>query len=113
MKRDAAWTNRKGFVYFAEAVGSDRIKVGFSSHPQERVNGWKDGCPFSVVLLATIPGTWSDEQRCHKFFAPERKVREWFYASERLRYFIRVCTNANGFVWPYCEQDFAGVMGSS
>lgn len=73
-----------GFVYFAEAVGTDRIKIGWSRHhPSKRLVELQTGCPFPIRLLSFFPGFPEDERRLHVALATSRVSPsiEWFYAT--------------------------------
>lgn len=59
-----------GFLYAAEIVGTDKIKIGFSLNPRKRLNGL---CPWIVGengrrgrLLRTIAGSIAQERALHK-----------------------------------------------
>lgn len=77
----------QGHIYFAEAVGTGRIKIGWTKKdPEVRLYGMRTDCPFAVRLLGTIRGTLQDERALHEQFAATRvdPSKEWFFASEEL-----------------------------
>lgn len=84
----------EGFIYFLEAVGADRIKIGHSLDVAKRRLELRTGCPFDLLLLATVDGGVTDETKMHKRFASARVMRadggrsEWFRATPDLREFI-------------------------
>lgn len=77
-----------GFVYFIRF--SDRIKIGFTTCLEGRLQN----LPHDEVL-ATFPGTMTDEKRCHKMFAKHRVVGEWFTDNPDIRGFIAACSAAH------------------
>lgn len=82
-----------GLIYFIEAVGGERIKIGFTAKndPSARAKELQIASPFELKVIASFPGTLDTERRMHKQFAHLR-VRprgEWFRAGEDLRDFIR------------------------
>jgi hypothetical protein len=58
------------------------LKVGRSGNVTQRANNLCESMPFSMVLLATIPGAGHLEKEIHARLAPTRntsgKGREWF-----------------------------------
>lgn len=72
---------RPGFVYFLRF--GDRVKIGFSTDPQNRVRA----LPHDEIL-AIVPGTRLNERQMHAAFADLRITGEWFHADERLLDFI-------------------------
>lgn len=84
------WRAKKvGLVYFIEAIGCDRIKVGFTSKRsvEERAKNIQTSCPFQISVLASHPGSMLDEWNLHQRFAAARVASniEWFHATEELR----------------------------
>lgn len=76
----------QGWVYFVEAVGANRIKIGFTRlSVEKRLAQISKGSPFPVQLLFARAGSLLDEAYEHELFARERVHREWFEASPRLR----------------------------
>jgi hypothetical protein len=82
--------SRSGMIYFVEAVGCDRIKIGFTKKLEERVLSLQTGCPFPVRLLRAQKGTLRDEADLHARFwsAHIEGVGEWFRASTDLLAYI-------------------------
>lgn len=58
----------EGFLYAAEAVGSDLIKLGFSVNPKQRMRSLHVQLPLGTQprLLAFTPYTLQQEQALHK-----------------------------------------------
>lgn len=85
-------TGKMGLVYFIEAMGCDRIKIGFtaSSSASARVRDLQTGCPFPLQVIATLPGSVATEERIHTRFRKFRVMpnAEWFHASPILRAYI-------------------------
>ena len=70
-----------GWVYFIRKA--DLVKIGWTSHPERR---FKELRPDEV--LAKVPGTLRDEQRCHVAFKHLREHGEWFRMEADLLDFI-------------------------
>ena len=79
-----------GKVYFAEAMGTDRIKIGWTRDVTRRLESLRCGCPVRLVLLGTMAGTLAEEYRLHRLFRALRSDggSEWFHATAELRAFI-------------------------
>ena len=84
-------------IYFVEAVGADRIKIGFTDgEPEKRLAALATSSPFPMRLLCLIPGAVQSERDLHEAFADSRRNREWFAATPSLRAFItNVAASAN------------------
>lgn len=76
---------KESFVYFIEAVGLGKIKIGVSRNPQKRLVELSTGSPVPLKLLATIPGDVRREKELHAKFGHARVDGEWFYATSELR----------------------------
>ena len=68
------------FVYVIHAIGTNRIKLGFSTKPKERLAGLQTASPFPLQMLACWPGSRAREDRLHRYMNRFRKVGEWFEA---------------------------------
>lgn len=70
-------------VYYMQCADTLRIKIGWSSSPERRLQEINQGSSTLVELLATEPGSQDDERRLHGMFAMARVAhlssREWFY----------------------------------
>lgn len=69
---------RGTYVYFVEAIGSGRVKIGFTKSPEDRLGSIQTGCPFPLKLLAVVAGSEFDESELHERFASYRSQGEWF-----------------------------------
>jgi hypothetical protein len=65
-------------VYIIEAVGLDRIKVGFTSDLVKRLRTIQTSCPAPVLLIAVIRGGRETERDIHRTLRPYRAYGEWF-----------------------------------
>jgi hypothetical protein len=70
-----------GFVYAVHAVGTDRIKIGYSVDPEQRLNKLQTGSPIELELVAKWKGTDQDERELHRILAEFRAQGEWFRLS--------------------------------
>ena len=73
----------QGFVYFIKAEckaeeGEDWIKIGFSIHPDKRLEELQARQSAKLRLLRTVPGTMSIERNLHAHFSQSRTTGEWF-----------------------------------
>jgi hypothetical protein len=75
-------------VYFVEAVGTGRVKIGIAEHFERRLASLRCGSPVDLNVLLVIPGRARHEHALHRAFASERSHGEWFALSERLRALI-------------------------
>jgi hypothetical protein len=75
-----------GFVYFLTADFPDfPIKIGFTEKPGDmRSKSLQTGCPYRLIQLAMITGTYSDEKKLHRRFEAQRLEGEWFARSDDL-----------------------------
>lgn len=80
-----------GRVYFIEAAGTDRIKIGWTAQAVElRLKQIRTGSPVDLVILGSFAAKQETEHRLHRQFRALR-VRpggEWFHASDELRAYI-------------------------
>lgn len=77
-----------GHVYFVEAVGTGRVKIGFSDNWRARVNDLQVGCPFPLRRLLVIPGTITLESEMHLRFRDHRIQGEWFTLCPEIEAFL-------------------------
>jgi hypothetical protein len=68
-------------VYFVEAVGANRIKIGHAEDPTSRLSQLQTGCPYPLRLLFSIPGGRVVEANYHAKYAHLRidGLQEWFH----------------------------------
>lgn len=77
------------FIYFVEAVGLDKIKIGTTSNsPRHRLQMLQNACPVQLKLLALVKGGVEIEDHIHAAFQNSRCHGEWFYATADLRNYI-------------------------
>jgi hypothetical protein len=76
-------------VYFIEAKGADRIKIGFATDPRTRGGiigaGKHTFCPFPIEVIRIISGDRKVERAWHRRFDHLRAHGEWFDADDELR----------------------------
>jgi len=70
--------NQEGFVYVIHAVGTNRIKIGYTTDLKARLRSLQTAAPFPLQMLANWPGTEARERRVHRYLSQFRKVGEWF-----------------------------------
>lgn len=76
------WPNRPGTIYFIEAVGAERIKIGWTEMPIERrMRELQTACPFPLTARLLLAGTQAEERALHRRFAHCRAMpnTEWFH----------------------------------
>lgn len=72
----------KGNVYFIEAVGSDRVKIGFTEGDVEiRRRRLQTSAPFELRTLVHLPASLAVERYLHRAHQGERilPTAEWFH----------------------------------
>lgn len=75
------------WVYFLEAVGSDKVKIGYTSDLFRRYKTLQTGCPLTLNLWGAIPASKKTEKHIHKSFVGFNSRHtsnllgksEWFY----------------------------------
>lgn len=77
-------------VYFVEALGARRVKIGFADDPAKRLLQLQTGCPFELRLLFSVPGDRHLEREYHRKYAHLRvdKDSEWFFFDADLKQLI-------------------------
>lgn len=66
-------------VYFIEAVGTCKVKIGFTSgEVMDRLRQLQTGCPVPLALRAVIDGDQRTEGNLHRRFAHLKQDGEWF-----------------------------------
>ncbi len=80
-----------GHVYFVEAIGTGRVKIGWSKDIHARMNQIRTGCPVEIAVLLTKRARQSAEFALHRRFADQRvwTNREWFTLEGPIREFIQ------------------------
>lgn len=80
-------------VYFIEAVGTNRVKIGYAENPDERVLELQTGSPYPLRLLFSVPGDRAVESEYHTRYSHSRiDNSEWFYFDSKLRQLIDAAT---------------------
>lgn len=76
-------------IYFIEAIGADRVKIGYTDgDPESRMKSLQTGCPHRLRLLAAVDGDMDAERALHQAFDHLCTVGEWFTFGPDLRGFI-------------------------
>jgi hypothetical protein len=78
-----------GYVYFVEAEGVGRIKIGWTENLPERLKTLQLYSPVPLRLLGACWVTSDMEKSLHKTFADRRVVGEWFEPDSDLMELIR------------------------
>jgi hypothetical protein len=69
---------KNGFVYVIHAVGTNRVKVGYSANPEKRLAKLQTASPFFLALIGAYEGTIELERAIHSHLEEQRQVGEWF-----------------------------------
>ena len=86
---NVAASSVKGNIYFVEATGSGRVKIGFATNIAPRMRSLATGCPFPLRLLLSFSGYLEEEREWHRYFRTQRVGNsEWFIIDGKLRNFI-------------------------
>ena len=88
----------KNCVYFIEAVGSGRVKIGKADLLGARLAGLSCASPFPLRVLLTVPGAEDEESELHERFAHLRVHREWFLLQGELLDYIEEHTNKGDYI---------------
>lgn len=72
-------------VYVVRERGTERIKIGVSRQPSDRLKNLGSEAGIELELVAIIPGGIRQERALHKRFAACRTRGEWFQADGALR----------------------------
>ena len=75
-------------MYFIEAEGQNRIKIGVARDPEERMSTLQAGSPVKLKLLGTVAGGQAREIKTHKKLAKWHVRGEWFEGSKEVRSYI-------------------------
>ena len=78
----------ESYVYFIEAVGLDKIKIGTSDDPEKRLKQLATGSAVTLELKVKISANIELEKELHKKFEHLRVDKEWFYAAREIREYI-------------------------
>jgi hypothetical protein len=75
-------------IYFIEAVGFSRIKIGYSTNVDTRRLSLAAQSPAELRIVHTFPGKLQDESRLHRIFRKFRVHGEWFSYGPEIAGFI-------------------------
>jgi hypothetical protein len=75
-------------VYFLEAIGVNRVKIGWSRSLAARQKNIQACCPVPLQVIHTESGEKPREQALHLQFANDRCNGEWFVYSNAIRDYI-------------------------
>lgn len=73
-------------IYFLK--GNDRVKIGYSHDPSERILSIQTSSPYELEVLLIIDGTQDEERELHAKFRNLRQSGEWFLFDEPIRNYI-------------------------
>jgi hypothetical protein len=76
------------YVYFIKAEGLNRVKIGISKEPQERLKQLQTGSPIKLSLMAFTPGDIELERSLHNKFSHIICDGEWFHLTLELENYI-------------------------
>lgn len=76
------------YVYFIEAVGQGKVKIGFSSDVESRVRQLRTGSPYDLEIVGQVNGGADLEQLLHQKFSSYRDDKEWFFFTKEIKEFI-------------------------
>ncbi len=68
----------RSLVYFVSAVGSNAIKIGFTTDLESRLRELSTGNPFELLPVAAIFGPPTNEYTAHMTLIRHRLRGEWF-----------------------------------
>lgn len=71
-------TQSDGFVYLIQAIGTPKVKIGYSTDPKSRLKGLQTGSPVQLEIVGTWAATQSDERAIHGLLSPSHVHLEWF-----------------------------------
>ena len=84
--------NTSGWVYFAQPYPGGPIKVGWSSHPSERLRLLNLKLREPVLsLVAMFPAERQDERDLHRHWKRHRLLGEWFRPASEILAAIELC----------------------
>lgn len=79
----------RGYVYFL--VVRDRMKIGFSKAPWQRIDELKTGIGSAIDTFAFVRATRTDERDLHRALRSYRAAREWFHVSAEVKRTMMRC----------------------
>tara|TARA_R110000751_G_scaffold157283_2_gene262766 strand:+ start:3837 stop:4556 length:720 start_codon:yes stop_codon:yes gene_type:complete len=82
-------------IYFIEAVGLDRVKIGYSKTPIKRMAELQTGCPVELKMIRFCQGEMCEEKQLHKQLSHFREIGEWFRLTDGTKNTIERYKNKN------------------
>jgi len=83
--------DNKPCVYFVEAVGTNRIKIGITTNLSRRFYSLETDSPYKLNLIYAFPGYRNKEKEIHEKFKHLCVKGEWFkYADEIKDYILKL-----------------------
>jgi len=73
-----------GYIYFFQEIGTDLVKIGYSTNPSGRLKGMSTDNPHELDVLAIIPGSRVLERELHERLQPSSHRSEWFLLTEQV-----------------------------
>jgi hypothetical protein len=81
-------TQGSGYVYFIEAVGLSRVKIGYSEDPESRLKQLLTGSPVTLKIFAKMPGNQPMEKEIHARFLHLKVENEWFHFTDEIKTYV-------------------------
>lgn len=78
----------KGFVYFIVNYQDRKVKIGYSTNPEQRLKQLLTGNDGKLELAKVVPGTVKDERKYQRVFCHSKIRREWFELTPEIEEFI-------------------------
>ena len=78
----------KGFVYFIVNYQERKVKIGYSTKPEQRLKQLLTGNDGKLELAKVVPGTVKDERKYQRVFCHSKIRREWFKITPEIEEFI-------------------------
>ena len=78
VRRDLRRPKSDGWVYMIGATEVQKVKIGFSGNPKQRLRDLSAGSPLELKILAQWRGTIQDEKTLHWVMKAHRAHGEWF-----------------------------------
>lgn len=79
----------KEHVYFVEAKGLDKIKIGRTADLLGRLDTLRTACPVPLEVVLAVPGGRLIEGAFQRAFTEYHCRGEWYFAGPRLRECIK------------------------
>lgn len=87
----------RGVIYFLLAHDVSRVKVGFTTHFENRFRDLQSASPVKLEVLRVVEGSYHDEQTVMAVFHKYRLHGEWFIAAPPLMQFINSLVQGEKF----------------